>query len=226
MERKIMFLGPSGSGKTTLAKIISEEFGIPFISGSYSDMIPSTKSESHRDMIEKSVGTIYSQDHQLLSMRSKVFGSQTTSFISDRSYLDNMAYFILKLAKDVKECDTESFRDNVITLLNRDCTDLIFVPFTDKMIGKWNIEDNGKRITNIYFQWQVSQIMYGLIRYFGYKGNYWNKKSGEFRTGKIKPMELLSPNNPENKSIRVITLESPDIDIRLKHLRKFILDGE
>ena len=46
-----MFLGPSGSGKTTLAKIISEKFVIPLISGSYSDMIPSTKSKSHWDMI-------------------------------------------------------------------------------------------------------------------------------------------------------------------------------
>ena len=37
------FHGPSGIGKTTLAKFIETKYGIPFISGSMSDLMPDTK---------------------------------------------------------------------------------------------------------------------------------------------------------------------------------------
>ena len=40
---RIMFAGPSGYGKTTLAKWLSEQSGIPFESGSVSDLLPKTK---------------------------------------------------------------------------------------------------------------------------------------------------------------------------------------
>ena len=42
--KRIMFVGPSGIGKTTLAKAVEEICGIPFISGSMSDLLPATKS--------------------------------------------------------------------------------------------------------------------------------------------------------------------------------------
>lgn len=41
--KRIMFVGPSGIGKTTLAKFIETKYGIPFISGSMSDLMPDTK---------------------------------------------------------------------------------------------------------------------------------------------------------------------------------------
>lgn len=225
MERRIMFFGPSGSGKTTLAREVSKITNIPFISGSYSDLLPSTKDESHVNMMNKNVGDIYSQDHQLLSIRSKIFSSNK-EFISDRSYMDNLAYFILKLSKDIKECDTESFRDNVITLMDRDCTDLIFVPFTDSMIGEWKIEDNGKRVTNIFFQWQVSQIMYGLIRYFKLEKSIWYRLRYKMSVGTIKPMSLLKNNSENSKEIRVLILNSPDHTIRMKQIELFLNYGK
>ena len=36
--KRIMFVGPSGIGKTTLATFIETKYGIPFISGSMSDL--------------------------------------------------------------------------------------------------------------------------------------------------------------------------------------------
>ena len=43
---QIMFTGVSGVGKTTIAKEIAELLNIPFISGSYSDLVPETDRKS------------------------------------------------------------------------------------------------------------------------------------------------------------------------------------
>lgn len=40
---KIQLCGSSGTGKTTVANQLSKIYDIPFISGSYSDLVPSTK---------------------------------------------------------------------------------------------------------------------------------------------------------------------------------------
>ena len=47
-----MFVGPAGIGKTTLAKYISEKYGIPFISGSMTDLLPATKDLSHIEIFD------------------------------------------------------------------------------------------------------------------------------------------------------------------------------
>ena len=56
---RIQIAGPSGVGKTTLAKDISDIYGIPYVSGSYSDLIPSTKDILHSDMISMDPKKIY-----------------------------------------------------------------------------------------------------------------------------------------------------------------------
>ena len=66
---RIQIAGPSGVGKTTLAKDISDIYGIPYVSGSYSDLIPSTKDILHSDMISMDPKEIYQNDFQLLNLR-------------------------------------------------------------------------------------------------------------------------------------------------------------
>ena len=61
---RIQIAGPSGVGKTTLAKDISDIYGIPYVSGSYSDLIPSTKDILHSDMISMDPKEIYQNDFQ------------------------------------------------------------------------------------------------------------------------------------------------------------------
>ena len=63
---RIQIAGPSGVGKTTLAKDISDIYGIPYVSGSYSDLIPSTKDILHSDMISMDPKEIYQNDFQFL----------------------------------------------------------------------------------------------------------------------------------------------------------------
>lgn len=222
---KIMFLGPSGSGKTTLARFIEEEFGIPFISGSYSDLVPSTRDVKHVDMLNKSSNQLYSEEHQLLSLRAKEF-RDIPEMVSDRSYLDNLSYFIFKLSQGTDQCDTEAFRDNVIQLLDRDCTHIIFIPYTDKMISTWKVEDNHKRVTNIFFQWQISQIMWGLISYFGYKKNIFKKLFFNMNTGNIYPHCATSLDNncrsTYHKPIKVLILDDSSLEKRKQDIRRFL----
>ena len=62
LKQRINFTGCSGIGKTTLAKEISEKYGLPFISGSYSDLVPETKDLSHTDMINQDAKKIFEEN--------------------------------------------------------------------------------------------------------------------------------------------------------------------
>lgn len=155
---KINFAGPSGIGKTTMAKWLSKELNIPFVSGSYSDLIPSTASMYHRDMISKDPQEIHTQDTQLLNLRNKLFGSYP-EMVSDRSYLDSAAYHINKLSHHLKECDTDSFIDICKSLTLVTISHLIVLPLSIHSLKKWEMEDNKKRVLNRYYQREISTLL-------------------------------------------------------------------
>lgn len=164
-ELKIQLTGPSGVGKTTLAKWISESYGIPFISGSYSDLVPETKMQKHSDMISKDPSEIFRQDNQVLNRRHKLF-SKASNFVSDRSYVDSAAYMIQKLSHLIPECVMEEFLNTCHQLLAAECTHLIVIPFSKQFVNGWNMEDNKKRVLNRYYQYEVSSIIDSLVRDF------------------------------------------------------------
>lgn len=167
--KKINFTGVSGTGKTTLAKWIEEEFNVPFLSGSYSDLVPNTKNMPHSDMIIQDAKTIYEQDFQVLNLRNKLFSSHD-NYVSDRSYLDSAAYLINKLSHRIKECDTENFLEICRVLTVKQITHLIFIPFDENYLKKWEIEDNHKRVLNRYYQWEVSELMFSILfRLWGFR---------------------------------------------------------
>lgn len=167
-DYKIMFTGVSGVGKTTIAKEVAESLSIPFISGSYSDLVPETKVMPHSEMIQQDADVVFRQDMQVLNLRNKAFKNQD-SFVTDRSYFDSAAYFINKLSHRIPECDIDHAVNLCKMLLSQQCTHLIFIPFSAKFFNDWVTEDNNKRILSKYYQFQVSQIMYGLLELWGYK---------------------------------------------------------
>lgn len=167
-NRKIMFAGISGVGKTTLAKDLAESLEIPFVSGSYSDLVPSTKDIPHKDMLNMSAEDIFLQDTKLINLRNKLFKNYT-EFISDRSYLDSAAYLINKLAHRIPECDLEATLENCRLLLSKQCTHLVLVSYTEEMFKEWVIEDNQKRVQSKYYQLQVSKLMESLLKVWGYR---------------------------------------------------------
>lgn len=159
---RINITGPSGMGKTTLAKWISETYQIPFISGSYSDLVPETAKMPHKDMISQDAKLIQEQDTQVLNLRRKAFDSFET-MVSDRSYLDSAAYFINKLSHRIPQCETEQFIEICRELTCKQCDKVIFIPADIYHLKHWEMEDNGKRSTNLFFHIEVSQLIYWLI---------------------------------------------------------------
>lgn len=159
---RINLTGPSGMGKTTLAKWISETYQIPFISGSYSDLVPETAKMTHRDMISQDAKIIQLQDTQVLNLRRKAFDSFET-MVSDRSYLDSAAYFINKLSHRIPQCETEPFIEICRELTCKQCDKVIFIPAGVNHLKDWMMEDNQKRSTNLYFHIEISQVIYWIL---------------------------------------------------------------
>ena len=164
-----MLAGPSGFGKTTLAKYLSEQTGIPYESGSVSDLLPETKDIPHQEMLSRDPQDLYREDWQILNKRNRLFNNKS-SYISDRSYLDSAAYFLYKQADKIPGCEIEHFLATCKRLLINQCDCLIFLNFLPSLEHIWDMEDNGKRITSNYFQITISSIMRNCLDLLGYNG--------------------------------------------------------
>lgn len=160
--KRIMFVGPSGIGKTTLAKFIETKYGIPFISGSMSDLMPDTKEMHHAEFLHQKCGELINKDYQLLNLRNKLFKDKET-FVTDRSYVDLAAYFIYKQSTNIPECEVDAFLDICKDLTVQQCDLLIYLPLSMYNMKEWAMEDNKKRILNRYYQVQMSDIMGNLL---------------------------------------------------------------
>lgn len=160
--KRIMFVGPSGIGKTTLAKFIETKYGIPFISGSMSDLMPDTKEMHHAEFLHQECGKLINKDYQLLNLRNKLFKDKET-FVTDRSYVDLAAYFIYKQSTNIPECEVDAFLDICKDLTVQQCDLLIYLPLSMYNMKGWPMEDNKKRIINRYYQAQMSDIMGNLL---------------------------------------------------------------
>ena len=205
---KIQITGPSGIGKTTVAKQIADVLDIPFISGSYSDIVADTEKESHVSMIDKPYNLILSQDYQLLSKRAKIF-SKTDTYVSDRSTLDVLVYHLVKLTKYLPTCETEAVADSVKTTLKPEfLTHLIFIAYPNDL--SWDIQNNSKRIQNRYFQFSVSEL---------FKSTLNNILGIEFKKPLFKNDKYLLG---KLGSIKILVLLETDKSKRLNIIRKFL----
>ena len=71
-----MFTGVSGVGKTTIAKEVADMLKIPFISGSYSDLVPETRDMPHADMIQQDASTVLLRICKYLICVTKLSGEK------------------------------------------------------------------------------------------------------------------------------------------------------
>lgn len=161
MGQKIAFIGASGTGKTTLAKWISEELEIPFISGSVSDIVPSTKDMLHLEMMDQETQPLASRNLYIVRAREKSINDHN-SLVTDRSPLDAVAYGIDQLSSKVDKGYLDHLLNNAKDAM-KGLDYLIFIPVTNQMVNNWEIEDNNKRVLNPWFQWKVSCIMNSIL---------------------------------------------------------------
>lgn len=162
MSKRIMFVGPSGIGKTTLAQYVAKSQNIPFISGSMSDLLPATKDISHNELLSLGSKAMQSSDYQLLSLRNRLFRGKE-EFVTDRSYADLAAYFWYKQSRTLEECELEHFIGCCRASMEDQCDLAIFLPLNLCNYSDWEMEDNKKRITNRFFQIQMSSLMGELL---------------------------------------------------------------
>lgn len=188
---RLQLCGPSGIGKTTLAKKLSEDLGIDFSSGSYSDGVPSTKDLKQGDMITMDAKEILKMEYQNLRARSSAFfkaSSHGKSLLSDRSYVDGFGYFLQKLSPRVSKCDVNQFYHDTEMVLLRDVTHLVVMPLTDRMSAARGVkvEDNGKRITSGWFQLMMSNIILGALTSLGFEEDVYRQEIGPEPFSKIR----------------------------------------
>jgi adenylate kinase family enzyme len=179
--------GPSGTGKTTLSEHIAKEYNIPFITTSTKPLWDKHGITSHaqlisKTMLEPSWGIDF--QNEVLEFRiTKLKG--VDQFITDRSPVDNLAYFLTQ--------NTHLLPPEATTEYNVKCkkaflmfTGIIQMPFTKDI----PLEDDGMRITNTYYQRLMNHAfsLAGEIMELGSSPtshlilDYWDWEKRKYRT--------------------------------------------
>lgn len=174
---KVAFSGSSGSGKTTLVEYVAQATGLRHISGSAGDV----KQEGDKMIIDEFFkypggghhGVIaYSalnpqygvMNQQMLQMRREEIIMQNDDFVTDRSPVDNMTYFINQVGyhPEVTDALCEKFFENCVRAFEG-LTHLIYVKAVQPKEN--GVEFNGSRIANRWYQQAVDvQFEYWLGR--------------------------------------------------------------
>lgn len=171
----IYLYGPSGVGKTTIANKIADWFNLPVITNSY---LEHTGKKNHHDALkavsEQDKGDMVMGEYSFLNIRWKAFEKASIEndhkFISDRSLMDNLAYFVVKGASRLPPCEIDVFKDainNASSRIHNSSGYLIYIPYGKTQIDNgWKFARNGKRIVSEYFQAMVSGVMTSMLDFF------------------------------------------------------------
>lgn len=175
---KIFICGTSGIGKTTLAQNISKLYDIPFIEGSSTVIWKEYNIRNHKELLmmgiqDPEAGLQFQLD--LIRVREeKVRGIK--DFVTDRSVIDNMVYFLYQNAPYLRDIDVydymikcrESFNriiDNHLGHNDNYDTKLIYLTrdfYEDDRMPI--VPSDGKRIENTYYQDMMDKIFDHVIK--------------------------------------------------------------
>ena len=229
-NRGILFAGPSGIGKTSLANHLSNcpiDFGLSnenepvFVSGSVSDLIPSTKNIPHAEMLSRPFEDSYREDVQVLNLRHRLFKEyikKNMPYVSDRSFLDVAGYFMYKYSAKICESEVRDFLECCKQYTLIDCSHLILLELTPNNMEDWSMEDNSKRILNRYFQVNISTLMTEVLLHWGIIYDSSDSKNIlNYSTG------MISSPYREAKT-RVLLIKELDYETRCSIIKNFLND--
>lgn len=147
---KIFITGTSGIGKTTLAKYISARYRIPFIEGSAKRLWEKYGISKHLDIFILPIEKQLEFQHELLDLRESDV-NKYEDFVSDRSYVDNIVYFLIQNAPNIDDERVRIYIERAKKLFNETPDSrLIYLNNKDKTNNV--VEDDGYRINNVYYQ--------------------------------------------------------------------------
>lgn len=173
MEKRIKIgvSGASGVGKTTLSKAISEKFNIAFITGSarmsltqedLSELMSirglknNWSNKNHLDNILNSlIDPPFGLELQnRILNRRKVCLESSNSFITDRTPIDNMVYFMMQNSVVLGPGDTINYINSCVDVLLKNFDVVFFI----RTSGMEDVEDDGLRINNLPYQMMIDNI--------------------------------------------------------------------
>lgn len=160
---KILICGTSGIGKTTLAKYVAEKYNIPFLNGSSTVLWKKYGVTCHKELLllginEPEKGLEF--QYELLDVRKKLLEGHD-EYVTDRSIVDNLVYFLYQNAPYVSDKEVREYiryclstfsiydRQNKWIFLTRQ-----FYVGNEMPV----ITNDNKRIENNYFQDVINDI--------------------------------------------------------------------
>ena len=233
-NKRIVICGPAGLGKSTIARAISEEFGIKYVSGSLYDLMPNLP-KNHYDLNTKyDTNEKHKRNFQILNLRYHQYMELEGSFVTDRSLYDTAGYEIQENSMGLPTCETHDFIEKInainydLMLKEKEITHIIFIPYKRDQFERWEIENDGKRITNRYFQYMVSACQTLVFNVIGVEQSFGQLIRNIFSKNRVGTLfvhdtdwEVEDGYDPIDE-IKFLELNEMDHNKRMKAIRKFL----
>lgn len=145
---KIAIIGTQSSGKTTLAKELSQKLKIPLIS-------EIARRFDRNKLSNKSSVEYLSIQKQLLELQIEE-ELKYQSFISDRSTIDNLAYWIHNCSETINEIENMDYVRKALSNSNK-------YTHIFQLIPEFYPKDDGFRETNIIYQLQIAEVINTIL---------------------------------------------------------------